>query len=416
MKRLDWFIARHYLRSGRGKGLLSLITLIALGGVTVGVAALIIVIAVMTGMQADLRAKILESSPHITVLEIGSSLRLRDYDRVIDSIKASPEVVAAAPFGLGQVTLVAQQAGERYSQSAYLFGVSVDDHTSVTGMEEQIAAGALDLNATESGLPPILLGSVLAERMLVFEGDTLTVMSMENYQLGVGGITPNIRRYEVSGTFTTGMYEYDLSNVYVRFEDSQDLLGIDHGTASGVEVRTTDEDVALAIADDLEERLGLNYVVQSWDERNMALFNALKLEKLAMGLAVFLIVIVAAFNIVGTLVMVVADRTREIGILKTMGMTRGGILRVFVLQGAWIGIVGTTAGVSLGVAIAWAVDRFQLIRLPGDVYFVDYLPAIIDPVDISMIVVASLAVSFGATVYPALQASRLEPVDAIRHD
>jgi lipoprotein-releasing system permease protein len=283
-------------------------------------------------------------------------------------------------------------------------------------MERRILEGALDLDTPESGLPPILLGSILAERLLVFEGDTLLLVSMENLNVGVMGFTPTLREFEVTGTFTTGMYEYDLNNVYSTLADAQDLIGIDPEDASGIGVRTTDPARAQEIAYALEERLQGPYWLESWMDRNQSLFNALKLEKLGMGLVVFLIVLVASFNIVSTLVMVVADRTREIGILKTMGMTRSGILRVFILQGVWIGATGTTIGAVLGVGIAWAVDHYELFPIPGDVYFVDHLPAIIDPVDVAMIVLASVAVSFVATIYPALQASNLEPVDAIRHE
>ena len=164
------------------------------------------------------------------------------------------------------------------------------------------------------------------------------------------------------------------------------------------------------------DHLGYPYQVDSWITRNAALFSALQLEKLALALIVFLIVLVAAFNIVSTLVMVVSDRTREIGILRTMGMTQKGILRVFVIQGVWIGAIGTATGAALGIGVSWAIDRFELIKIPGDVYGVSHLPAVMDPVDISVIIVASIAVSFLATIHPARQASQLEPVDAIRHD
>jgi len=416
--RLSWFIARHYLRSGQRSGFLSLITWIALGGVTVGVGALIIVIAVMTGMQEDLRAKILESTPHVVVLESGSSLRLRDYERVMEDIEQVPGVVAVAPFALGQIQIVRRGIdGGSYGQSAYLYGIDIDTtRTAPTEMERRIVEGSLDLEPTESGLPPLLMGSVLADRMLVFEGDTLVVMSAENFKFGVGGVMPEIQQFEVSGTFTTGMYEYDLGNVYTTFAAAQDLLGIRPTEASGIGVRVSDADLSSEVAHVLEEKLGLPYWVQSWEERNASLFNALALEKLGMGLVVFLIVLVAALNIVGTLVMVVADRTREIGILKTMGMSRSGILWVFVLQGVWIGVVGTTIGASLGVAISWALDRYELFKIPGDVYFVDHLPAILQPADVLLIVMASLGVSFLATIYPAVQASNLQPVDAIRHE
>ena len=417
MKRLHWFIARHYLRGGRGRGLLSLITWISLGGVIVGVAALIIVLAVMTGMQEDLRAKILESTPHVYVMELSTSLRVLDYESVLDTILDVEEVTGAAPFALSQISILRQGSSGPYSQPAYLYGVEIDTtRVAPTEMERRIIEGSLDLAPTASGLPPLLVGTVLADRMQLFEGDTILLLSMENTKIGIAGFTPTMRQFEMTGTFRTGMYDYDLGNVYTTFAAAQDLIGIDERDASGIGVRTTDPEDAGEVAAALEERLGYPYYVESWMERNQSLFNALKLEKLGMGLVVFLIVLVAAFNIVSTLVMVVADRTREIGILKTMGMTRSGILRVFVLQGAWIGVVGTLIGGVLGVGVSWALDRYELIPIPGDVYFVDHLPAIIDPLDVAAIVLASLAVSFLATIYPATQASNLVPVEAIRHE
>ncbi|MEX2466537.1 MAG: ABC transporter permease [Gemmatimonadota bacterium] len=418
MKQLHWYIARHYLRAGRGRGLLSLITWIALGGVTVGVTALVIVIAVMTGMQEDLRDKILESSPHVIVLQQGSTLRLDGWTDVIDSVMTHPEVLGAAPFALSQVSVVRRTESGSYSQPALLYGVSIDTtRVAPTEMERQIIEGTLDLSDTESGLPPLLMGSGLADRMQVFEGDRMVLVALENLRQDVfGGLTPTIREFEVTGTFTTGMYDYDTRNIYTTFEAARELLGMAEGSAGGIGIRTRDADLAGEVATELQERLGYPYFVESWMTTNRALFSALRLEKLAMGLILFLIVLVAAFNIVSTLVMVVADRTREIGILKAMGMTRSGILRVFVLQGAWIGIVGTALGTALGVGVSWALGRYEIIKIPPDVYFIDHLPVSLRAEDVLLIVGASILVAFLATIYPAIQASRLEPVDAIRHE
>ena len=419
VKRLHWFIARHYLGAGRGRGLLSLITWIALGGVTVGVTALVVVTAVMTGMQEDLQEKILESSAHVLVLEHGATLRLRDWPRVADSIMAVDNVTGAAPFVLSQVSVVISRDGERYSQPANLYGISVDTtRVPATDLERDILQGALDLEPPPSGLNPMLLGSGLANRMGLFPGDTVIVIGFENLRSDpLGGLSPALRQFEVTGTFTTGMYDYDTQNVYTSLEAAQELLGLSReNMVSGIGVRTTDPDLATEVGDALQARLGFPYYVESWKVRNRALFSALRLEKLAMGVILFLIVLVAAFNIVSTLVMVVADRTREIGILKAMGMTRTGILRVFVLQGAWIGIIGTVVGTSLGIFLGWILGTYELIQIPPDVYFVDHLPVSMRLSDILKIVSASVVVSFAATIYPAVQASRLEPVDAIRHD
>jgi lipoprotein-releasing system permease protein len=387
--------------------------------VTVGVTALIVVIAVMTGMQKDLRGKILESTPHAYVLEQGSSLRMSEWGEVLNTVMSVDGVVGAAPFVLSQVSLVRGRRGEEYSQPANLYGISVDTaRGTATDMERNILEGVHDLQRPVSGLEPILLGSGLADRMQLFEGDTVVVVAFENLRQNLfGGVTPTVRQFEITGTFTTGMYDYDTQNAYVTLEAAQDLLGIrESDLVSGVGVRTVDPELATTVGDEIQARLGFPYYVESWETTNRALFSALKLEKLAMWVILFLIVVVAAFNIVSTLVMVVADRTREIGILKAMGMTRNGILRVFILQGVWIGVVGTVAGTAMGLALTWILDRYDVIRIPPDVYFVDRLPVWLEPLDVVAIVAASISVALVATIYPARQASRLEPVDAIRHE
>lgn len=411
---LDWFIARRYLAARRGGRLLSFITWIALGGVTVGVTALIVVIGVMTGMQEDLRSKILSANAHILILEQGAALRMNGWRAVMDSVRSMPGVRTASPFVYSQVAV---KRGE-YAHSVDLYGVSTDSALAGgTLLEERILSGLYDLAPPASGLPPLLVGSGLADRMHILAGDTLTVIAFENLQMSAFGVpTPALRAFEVTGTFTTGMYDYDTRNVYTPLPHSQRLLGLGDDVASGIGAQIDDPDEAEAMAAELRELLGFPYAVQSWVTTNRALFSALKLEKLAMWVILFLIVVVAAFNIVSTLVMVVADRTREIGILKSMGMTDRGILRVFVLQGAWIGIVGTMLGTLFGVVLCWVLDRYEIIRIPPEVYFVDRLPVSLQVTDVLTIVAASVVVAFAATIYPSLQAARLQPIEAIRHE
>jgi lipoprotein-releasing system permease protein len=232
-----------------------------------------------------------------------------------------------------------------------------------------------------------------------------------------GGYRPVMRQFEVTGTFATGMYEYDTNNMYTSLEAAQDLLGLRAtNRVSGLGVKIDDPWDASAVGRSIRDRLGFRYYVESWIVRNETLFSALKLEKIAMGVILSLIVLVAAFNIVSTLVMVVVDRTSEIGILKSMGMTDGQVLRVFVLQGVAIGILGTLLGTFLGLILAWVIHTFEIIQIPPDIYFIDRLPVAIQPGDVLLIIVVSLLISLVATIYPALQASRLEPVEAIKHE
>jgi len=415
--RLAWDVARRYLAPKRGGRFLSFITWVSLGGVTVGVTALIVVIAVMSGAKEDFQEKILDANPHVLVLEYSNgSLRMGDWRPLLDSIRGVEGVVSATPFALTKVVLRNQ---EDYGQAADLYGIDVESlGEAATGIEEKIRTGELPLGETESGFPPLLVGSGLAERMFLYPGDTLLLIGIENIRREpLGGFYPAMRQFEVTGTFTTGLYDYDIGNLYAHLKDVQDLMGtLDSDQISGIGVRATDAWAATGLAWDLQEALGFPYDVESWAETNSALFSALALEKLAMWVILFLIVVVASFNIVSTLVMVVVDRTREIGILKSMGTTNHLILRVFMLQGVWIGVIGTTVGTTLGCILSWVLDTYEIIQIPADVYFVDRLPVALHLFDVVLIFVASVAVAFAATIYPAIQASRLEPVEAIRHE
>ena len=412
---LEWYVARRYMASRHGGRLFSFITWIALGGVTVGVSALVVVIGVMSGMQEDLLGKILESSPHVLVLQQGPNLRLDDWQATAERVRQIEGVEAVAPFVLTQVSVLRGS----YSQPADMYGVVLDpEGPPVTEMEARIQEGVHDLGPTASGLPPVVMGSRLAARMGVFTGDTLTMIAFENLTVDVMGMpSPSMRQYELTGTFTTGMYDYDIKNIYVPIEASQEQLGIlDGDRVSGLGVRVHDLDDAGPLSEVIQAELGFEFLAISWSTTNRALFSALELEKLAMGLILTLIVVVAAFNIVSTLVMVVVDRTREIGILKSMGMTDRMILRIFMIQGLSIGIIGTTLGTALGLLLAWVLDTFEIISIPAEVYFVEKLPVSIHPTEIGQIVAVSLLIAFLATIYPALKASQLQPVLAIRHE
>ncbi len=416
MRGLEWYIARRYLSSRRKGRFLSLITLIAIGGIFLGVMALITVIAVMTGLQEDLQQKILGSNPHVFVFEQGTSFRMKGWEAVLDSVRDLPEVVAAEPFIMSQVGIT---ANGQYAQFGTLYGVDpARAARPMTEVERQIRAGSLSFGPTQSGLPGILVGSRLAGQLGVLPGDTVTVGTLENIkQDPFGNLVPTLRPFEVSGIFTTGMYEYDKSNMYIDLETAQRFLGLAaNDEVSGVAVNVRDPWHARAAAAVIEQHIPEEDFAQDWMTLNASLFSALKLEKIAMAIILFLIVVVAAFNIISTLIMVVTDKTREIGILKAMGMTDRSVLRVFILQGLTIGLVGTLLGTAGGLALVGLLARYHFISLPGDVYFIDTLPVALQPTDVMLIVATSIAVAFAATIYPARQASRLLPVDAIRHE
>ena len=413
--RFAWFLAGRFLASRKRGKLLSFITWTALGGVTVGVTALIVVIGVMTGMQNELREKILGSLPQLTVRQAGMSLRLEDRERVVAVVEGVNGIVGASAVGFTRVGLEAND----FVDVMDLYGVDLEDEgTPITAMHDSLRTGRISIARTNSGPTPVVLGIQLAQRMNLLVGDTVTVMAFENLKWGPNG-EPVVRSEEwvVSGVFSTGMYDFDLRQGYATLQDVQRLLELDTDVASIVGARADDAWRADVLADSVREALGgWPYVVTSWTQENRQLFSALKLEKLAMALILSLIVLVAALNIVGTLVMVVVNRTKEIGILKAMGLTRKDTLRAFMFQGMWIGVVGTLAGTALGLALAVLIGRYGLIRIPPEVYFVDRLPVELSPWDIVWIAGGSFLISIVATIYPALQAAALEPIEAIRHD
>jgi len=411
---LEWFIARRYLASRRGVRFMSLITLIAIGGVFVGVMALIVVTAVMSGLQEDLREKILGTNPHIWVTTYGEAMQIENWEGALARVRRVPGVGSAAPFVHAEVALGTPGG---YAQAAILRGIDPDaEGEPITDIVRQIRSGEVELGKTSSGFPPLLLGEGLAERFSAYPGRVVNVISLQGVQVSaMGSLVPRIRRFEVAGTFRTGMYEYDNSFMYTTLDAAQDLTGLGEAV-TGLEVQIPDAMQSDIVAGRIEDEFGFPYRAVDWKSENSSLFSALQLEKMAMGIILLLIVIVAAFNIISTLVMVVTDKTREIGILKSMGLRSSQVQRVFMLQGVVIGTVGSILGGAGGLLLTWLLDRYQFIEIPGDVYFIDRLPVAFDPLEIGIILLASLLISFLATLYPARQAARLYPVEAIRHE
>jgi lipoprotein-releasing system permease protein len=416
MTKLELQIASRYLRSRRGSKLLSLISLIAIGGVLVGVSALIVIIGVMNGLQHDLREKILVGSPDIRVLSYGEDLKITDWAKVLDKVRKQPGVMTAAPFVLTEALM---SAGHDYSGGVYVVGLlpqarGVPD---VTSIREHATNGDFRFASTDGQRRGVVLGKLLAERFNKFLGDSINLLSAGNGKMDpvTGTPIPHLERFEVTGIVSTGMYEYDNAYVFVALDKAQSLAGLGDGV-TGIEVKTADRGQARSVANQLVGALGWPYRTVDWEEQNHSLFSALKLEKLGMGVILLLIVLVAAFNIVSTLTMVVADKTKEIGILKAMGMPAKSIRRIFFAQGLVIGVVGTIFGVVVGFAGAFALDKYQFIKLDAQVYFIDHLPVSIQPGDVLLIIAASIAIAAIATVYPSVQASRLFPIEAIRHE
>lgn len=416
MSRLELSIAWRYLRSRRGSRLLSFISMIAMLGVVVGVSALIVIIGVMDGLQHDLREKILVGSPDIRVLSYGSDLKIQDWRDVLEKVRRHPGVVAAEPFVL---TEAGMNAGRDYAGGVMLVGIPPERRGAqeVTTIRRHVTSGDFRFASSDGQRRGAVLGKLLAARFNAWPGDKINLISIANTKINAatGTFMPAVYELEVTGIAETGMYEYDDRYVYIDLALASEFAGLGE-SVTGIEVRTVGRWEASRIATELTQVLGFPYRTVDWEEQNRSLFQALKLEKLGMGVILLLIVIVAAFNIVSTLTMVVTDKTREIGILRAMGMSAGSIRRIFFAQGVFIGMVGTAFGVIVGVTAAIAMDRYKLIALDPAIYFIDHLPVMTSPIDVLFIVLASLAIAAVATLYPSIQASRLYPLEAIRHE
>jgi lipoprotein-releasing system permease protein len=418
MTRLELGIAWRYLRSRRGSRLLSFISVIAIGGVVVGVSALIVIIGVMNGLQKDLREKILVASPSVRVLSYGDDLIMNNWEQSLAKVSRVPGVVAAAPFVQTQALV---SAGHSYVVPAQIVGIpaagpGVPD---VTAIRQHIMRNAGDFRfaSSDGKRRGAVLGKYLSEKLNVVPGQNIRLVAGPVGGLGnlASGATARYFDFEVTGVFETGLFEYDDQYIYMDVAAAQEVAGID-SAVTGLEVRTSDRWQSPQVAGAIDTTLGYPTRTVDWQEQNKTLFQALKLEKMGMTIILLLIVFVAAFNIVSTLTMVVTDKTREIGILKAMGMPARSIRRIFLAQGVVIGAVGTGIGFLIGVAAAVALDRYRLIKLDPNIYFIDHLPVAMEALDLVVIVLCSLAIAAIATLYPSGQAAKLYPIEAIRHE
>jgi len=419
------FIGLRYLRAKRRNRTISFNTLISITGVTIGVAALIATLGIMTGFKEDLQAKILGTNSHV-LITTKTGENIKDYEAVTDKVATVPGVTAATPFVFKQVLLTTPTG----SHGVVLRGIDIAREATVTEIARNLKAGALeDLNrlapanpdlAQTRGenpqpplpLPGIIIGRELSLRLGAFLSDRINVVSPVG-PIRALGMIPKVRGFRVAGIFESGMFEYDSSLAFVSIQQAQEFFNMGH-VVTGIEVKVTDIFAADEIAHRIDQVLGFPYWARDWMKLNKNLFSALKLEKFMMFVLLVLVVLVAAFNIVSTLAMIVVEKHREIAILKAMGATGKAVMRVFMLNGLVIGLAGTAIGIPLGYAICWAIQTW--FTLPGDVYLLSRIPVNIKFFDVALVAVSAVAITFLATIYPCLEAARLEPAEALRYE
>jgi lipoprotein-releasing system permease protein len=402
----ELFIAFRYLLARRKQAFISLISLISILGVTVGVMALLIALALMTGLQGELRDRIVGSAAHVYVFKVGG---IQDPAAEVARVRAVPRVVGAAPVVMGPGIISAAD------KTAFitLKGVEPSLENDVTNISRSIQSGSLAaLEPRDGESDGILIGRELSKKLNAVVGDQVQVMTPEG-TLSPMGMVVLPHRFKVVGIFSLGLFEYDEAYGFVHLKVAERLL--DKPTPDFLEVRLDDMFAAREVAGTMPARLGSDYIAQDWADINGSLFSALWLEKMAISITIGLIVMVAALNIVASLVLLVMEKSRDIAILKTMGSSAASIRRIFMFQGLVIGLVGTTMGALGGTVLIYVLDRYKLIHVPIDVYQISYVPFTLLPLDFAIVIASAILICFVATIYPSRQASKLDPAQALRY-
>ena len=405
----ELFVALRYLFSRRKQTFIYIISIMSILGVAIGVGALVVVLGVYNGLTTDMRDKILGANAHAIVMSYIPSAFENRTD-LLDSVRSVKGVTGATPFIYTEVMLSAGGG----VKGVVLRGIDPQSAPAVLSMLRQMRTGtAADLE--REGTPGLIIGEELAKRLGLGMGSRVNLLSPSG-QKTTSGYAPRVRPFEVVGIFKTGMFEYDSSLGFVTLAAARDVLGLPENYLSGVELTVDDVYRADKISTLVSTELGSPFYVRSWMEMNANLFAALKLEKIGMFILLAMVVLIGSFSIVTTLVMLVMEKTRDIAIIMSMGATSGMIRRIFMFQGTIIGVIGTLLGYALGLSLGWLLKRYQFIKLPENVYTLDHLPIIISLSDVLIIGASAMLLCFLATLYPARQASRLQPAEALRYE
>ena len=402
----EWVVAKRYLTARRRQALISIISMVSILGVGVGVMALVIALALMTGVQNEMRDRIVGAQAHIFINRVGS---FGNIDAELKKMTI-PGVAGAAPAISDRGLLIAAGA----NTPVELKGIDPALEKQVTEIGTAMTAGSLDALTTPPGLSEgVILGADLATSLGLVVGDSVTIMTSRLSRSPAFGAVPTYLPFTVVGIAKFGFYQVDTSQVFMSLQAADAALPSDGPTL--IQLRLDDRDEAPRIREALQEKLGPAYIVRDWMELNAPLYSALWLEKVAIATTIGLIVMVAALNIVASLVLLVMEKSKDIAILRTMGAPARAIRRIFVLQGLVIGLVGTTAGTVLGLIVSYVADRYKLLKFDGQVYQITHVPFRVEPWDVVIVVVSAVAVCLVATIYPSRQAARLDPAEALRN-
>lgn len=404
----ELFIARRYLRSRRRENFISFISLISIVGVAIGVATLNFVMAMMNGFETEIRQRIIDTTAHITVYSYAGD-GFVDWQSLAEKVKTVPEVVATAPNIFYKSVIGSSDAND----GIFVKGIDPKYEFAVSRLHENIVAGEINFDNTADSLPGIVIGRELASILNVKLGGEVVLASLKQKKMTLT-LQPKYKRFVVTGIFETGMNEYDGNLAYISIPVAQDLFKLDN-MVTGLQVKVKDFYKSQEVARDIEEVVGNPYYAVDWSERHKNLFGWMTLEKYGMSIVVGLIVAVAAFNIVTTLIMLVIEKRKDIAILKSMGANRKQVMKIFMFQGTLLGIVGTLAGTLLGFLLCWAQQTFDIVAIPGEIYFINSLPIDMRVVEFAIVAGASVIISFLATLYPSRRAARLFPSDILRH-